>query len=106
MTTEWKEARTHREPKWPFFGFAPGNYMGKCHDCGEACTGMDKRAVRCLPCAMDSARVSDAASREQNKRLEDENMVLRSAISIVRDDVKVEINPSVIFPDLSKVIVT
>jgi len=30
------------------FGYAPGNYMGKCHDCGKKEAGRDKRAWRCL----------------------------------------------------------
>ncbi len=50
-----KDARTHREPKFPFFGFAPGGYLIRCKDCGEQVHGTDKRAYRCLPCAMDFA---------------------------------------------------
>ena len=33
-------------------GWAPGNYMGKCGECNRAFIGGDKRAIRCLPCAV------------------------------------------------------
>jgi len=32
------------------YGYAPGEYMGTCHRCGETPT-MDKRAITCRPCA-------------------------------------------------------
>lgn len=32
------------------YGYAPGNYMSRCHQCG-ATPVMDKRAVTCRPCA-------------------------------------------------------
>ena len=32
------------------YGYAPGNYMSKCHRCGSTPI-MDKRAVTCRPCA-------------------------------------------------------
>ncbi|WP_407976109.1 hypothetical protein ACJKIH_03025 [Brucella pseudogrignonensis] len=55
MDVVWRDARTHREPKWPFFGFAPGNYTNRCHDCREQVMGVDKYSSRCLPCAIDAA---------------------------------------------------
>lgn len=85
MTIEWKDARTHREPKWPFFGFAPGKYMGRCSDCGESCFDMDKRAYRCLPCAMDFASASATSIGEAATKAEKENEILRSAISLIKD---------------------
>ena len=33
------------------FGFAPGNYMGKCSICGKGMDFVDKRASRCFDCA-------------------------------------------------------
>ena len=38
------------ERTWPLGGYAPGNYLCKCLDCGEQFQG-DKRAYQCLPCA-------------------------------------------------------
>lgn len=32
------------------YGYAPGNYMSRCSDCGQTPV-MDKRATRCRPCA-------------------------------------------------------
>lgn len=32
------------------YGYAPGNYMSKCHRCKQVVI-MDKRAVTCRPCA-------------------------------------------------------
>ncbi|WP_010658130.1 hypothetical protein [Brucella anthropi] len=55
MIADWKDARTHREPKWPFFGFAPGDYSMRCKSCDEIVFGVDKYAYRCLPCAIDYA---------------------------------------------------
>lgn len=40
------------------FGYAPGNYMVKCADCGESDFWLDKRAWRCEKCAQ--ARLSAA----------------------------------------------
>ena len=36
-------------------GWAPGNYMCTCVPCGSEFTG-DKRAVHCLPCAIENLR--------------------------------------------------
>jgi len=33
------------------FGYAPGNYMGRCHTCNEIVSDVDKRAITCRPCA-------------------------------------------------------
>jgi hypothetical protein len=43
---------------WPLMGYAPGNYMGRCHDCGAERIDLDKRAWQCLECA---ARAANAA---------------------------------------------
>ena len=34
------------------WGWAPGNYMGRCCDCGDQWHNGDKRAIRCERCAM------------------------------------------------------
>lgn len=34
------------------WGWAPGNYMGKCADCADKWIDGDKRAYRCERCAM------------------------------------------------------
>lgn len=33
------------------YGYAPGNYMGKCHTCNEIHIDLDKRATNCRTCA-------------------------------------------------------
>lgn len=33
------------------YGYAPGNYMNKCHTCGKVVEFVDKRAITCRPCA-------------------------------------------------------
>jgi len=33
------------------YGYAPGNYMGKCRSCNEIVHSIDKRAICCRPCA-------------------------------------------------------
>ena len=41
------------------WGWAPGNYMGKCPACGDQWMNGDKRAYRCERCAM-IARYTEA----------------------------------------------
>ncbi len=52
-----------REPDWPLCGYAPGNYLGKCRDCGGVFEG-DKRAQQCLACAVASAKQGLEQSRQ------------------------------------------
>lgn len=33
------------------YGYAPGHYMNKCHNCEHVIDGLDKRAIACKPCA-------------------------------------------------------
>lgn len=33
------------------YGYAPGNYMSTCFMCRRVVSGLDKRAIRCRPCA-------------------------------------------------------
>jgi len=42
------------------YGYAPGDYMNKCHTCGKVVAFVDKRATICRPCA--EARHALAAS--------------------------------------------
>jgi hypothetical protein len=44
------------------FGYAPGNYMGKCHRCGTVWDFQDKRATTCRKCAEEMH--AEAAARE------------------------------------------
>lgn len=42
------------DPSWAslmLYGYAPGDYMGKCAECGEIVHDIDKRATCCRPCA-------------------------------------------------------
>lgn len=41
---------------WPLCGYAPGNYMGTCGDCGGTMGVVDKHARQCLACAVQSAK--------------------------------------------------
>lgn len=45
------------------FGYAPGNYMGKCRICHELVFDLDKRAVCCKNCA---EKAYDKMIAEQN----------------------------------------
>jgi len=49
-------------------GFAPGNYFCKCVHCGEQFSG-DKRAVSCLPCAIDLSDAEITRLRGEVERL-------------------------------------
>jgi hypothetical protein len=42
-TDDWQ----HLKP----YGYAPGGYMGRCHQCNEVKVDLDKRAITCRPCA-------------------------------------------------------
>lgn len=47
------EAEIDAAPEWihlKAYGYAPGNYMSRCHKCGDTPV-MDKRAITCRPCA-------------------------------------------------------
>jgi len=50
----WRCAKGHEPPDWLHlkqYGYAPGNYMSRCHRCDMTVAGLDKRAIICLPCA-------------------------------------------------------
>lgn len=82
-TPEWKDAATHREPTWPLAGYAPGGYLGKCVRCEQSFFNLDKRAIHCLPCAIDAIKESETAARSRIRELEAENNTLRSCIAVV-----------------------
>ena len=66
--SDFKDGRTHRDPKWPVAGYAPGEYMTKCVDCGETVC-MDKRATQCFPCAVERMAESFTAQQAEIERL-------------------------------------
>jgi hypothetical protein len=33
------------------YGYAPGNYLSRCHRCKQIADGVDKYAITCRPCA-------------------------------------------------------
>lgn len=83
MTSPWKDPQTHREPKWPVGGFAPGNYIARCRSCDHQFTGMDKRAYQCFPCAVDHLHNDLFETRKKLVTVEKENGVLKDAIQII-----------------------
>lgn len=52
----WQEGSPNRveleNERLKAYGYAPGNYMSKCDDCGSTDWDADKRARRCRPCAV------------------------------------------------------
>lgn len=38
------------------YGYAPGNYMGRCRECDTVVSDIDKRATCCETCAMKLMR--------------------------------------------------
>lgn len=52
------------DKKYPIGGYAPGNYMHRCCDCGVVFTG-DKRAVQCESCAVNAKEKFDALSPDE-----------------------------------------
>lgn len=82
---DWHDARTHREPKWPVGGFAPGNYQIRCGRCERIVMGADKRAVRCFPCAVDDLQEGFADLSAKLAMAQTENGALRNSIRIIRE---------------------
>lgn len=64
------------------FGYAPGNYMGKCHACGEQMRNVDKYAQTCERCAKLSLE-SRAGYDHQLAAKDAEIMRLREALEVV-----------------------
>lgn len=61
----WRDGADLSTVKWPLRGYAPGGYMGKCRECGEAIDGVDKRASSCLKCAIAGASVAPDNQRAE-----------------------------------------
>lgn len=84
MLKDYVDAFTHRKPNWPLAGYAPGNYLGKCTECGVRMADVDKRAIHCFPCAVDAAKVvierQATALRELNEQID----ILKRTIQIVQ----------------------
>lgn len=55
------------------YGWAPGGYIAKCHDCGVMHMDSDKRSMRCLPCALA------ARDKELDDRIEALEAVVEAA---------------------------
>ncbi|HDZ73346.1 MAG TPA: hypothetical protein ENH55_11360 [Aurantimonas coralicida] len=52
---------------FPLAGFAPGGYSVPCRTCARRFTG-DKRASRCLPCAVKTAIATGSEARDEAER--------------------------------------
>lgn len=51
---EWQPIETYEGHDWLHlkrYGYAPGNYMNRCHACKVIFSDLDKRAMTCRPCA-------------------------------------------------------
>lgn len=81
-TLDWKDGKSHRDPKWPIGGYAPGGYLIRCLRCGDRFDNMDKCAIHCFPCAVESLRDACEAQRDAIRTLQGQNATLLSAISI------------------------
>lgn len=72
---------------WPLLGYAPGNYMCTCAQCGEPFTG-NKRAIMRLPCAAGHANLSlsalDAAKAEVERLTRERDVMLDIAKDLRR----------------------
>ena len=84
MRPEWKDARNHREPRWPLLGYAPGKYIGRCIKCDGRFLDMDKRAYHCLPCAIDAAVEHMHRTDEDIRVAKKELQTLADAFQIVQ----------------------
>lgn len=51
------------------FGYAPGNYQMRC-SCGDLAYNVDKRAMRCRPCAVAAYRDKQVAASAQSLRMQ------------------------------------
>lgn len=54
---------------WPLGGYAPGDYFCRCIHCAVEFTG-DKRALQCLPCAVNSLKRRAEAAEARVTKLE------------------------------------
>ena len=56
------------EKIWPLGGYAPGNYLCKCHACEKQFNG-DKRAITCIECAVSGVKRQIAELRAERDDL-------------------------------------
>lgn len=85
---DWHDGFSHRKPKWPLAGYAPGGYMNTCSVCNLMMINVDKRALHCFPCAVDVANNSLDQYRARVRELEAQVDTLKAAIQIVQGDVR------------------
>lgn len=81
---DYVDAFTHRKPKWPLAGYAPGGYLGKCTVCGVHMADVDKRAVHCFPCAVETAQSVMSKQAAMVRELQEQIDKLKSVIQIVQ----------------------
>ena len=89
LSAGMRETYTGREPNWPFLGYAPGWYMGKCGSCGEDMIAA-KRAMRCLACAIDAAKAG-LAKLPPRFLTEDEQAEIDAIVGKVTDGFRADI---------------
>lgn len=80
---DYVDAFSHRKPKWPLAGYAPGGYLGKCTACGVYMADVDKRAVHCFPCAVEAAQDVIAGQTAALRELTEQIDKLKAVIQIV-----------------------
>ncbi|MER9196420.1 hypothetical protein NKI13_24565 [Mesorhizobium australicum] len=80
---DYVDAFTHRKPKWPLAGYAPGGYLGKCYACQVLMADVDKRAVHCFPCAVEQAQSVMEKQRAMVRELQEQIDKLKAVIQIV-----------------------
>ena len=68
-------------PNFKLRAFAIGDYSCKCRNCGAEFTG-DKRALICLPCALNQGDKRDV----ENAQLEAELEQLKAKVSAVQPE--------------------
>lgn len=63
---------TDREPmEWAHlkkYGYAPGDYIARCHRCQQSASDLDKRAITCRPCAEEMDRRAAASIGQQMEK--------------------------------------
>lgn len=80
---DWKDGRSHRDPRWPVGGYAPGKYMGSCGVCGGKFFDMDKYAWSCFPCAVEALMDGNRTLFDELKATREERDALKAVIQIV-----------------------
>jgi hypothetical protein len=84
MMKDYVDGFSHRKPKWPLAGYAPGGYLGTCSACGVHMADVDKRAIHCFPCAVDAANSVIENQTTALRELRDQIDKLKAVIQIVQ----------------------